>query len=257
PVVDPRYTNCPPAPPAPVEPRLGKGKYMWKKAPGGIKATGIVGALVGIACIVICVAMFAQFIFGSILDYPIIELTDADLEFDEDTFKTEVDRIGLELDRLEAELEAVTDSEEKKQLEKTIDYTDRLLCELEYFADTPSIYNSYMIALVLEEVGDELEDEIEFDGETMEDVMQGAENILLVFGGYGLFILLLTLLAVIFRNNFFTVPALVLGFAFPFLFSGMIYGVLFVVCYVAFFILNIVINSNYRKYKREYKKAVA
>ena len=255
PVENPVY--YPPQSFAPVEPRLGKGKYMWKKAPGGIKTAGVAGALVGILCIVVCIAMFGQFIFGSMLDYPIVKLADADLNFDQNTFEAELKNLEAEYDRLEAELENMTDSEEKKKYEKQIDYVDALLCELEYTVDTTSIFNVYMLASVLDEADDEFEDEIEFDKEEFDEVEDAVKNIILVFGGYGLFILVLTLFALIFRNNFFTVPALILGFAFPFLFSGMIYGVLFVVSYVTFFVLNVVVNSSYRKYKRKYKRAVA
>lgn len=253
PIENPVY--YPPMAPAPVEPKLGKGKYMWKKAPGGIKATAIVGALVGIACIVVCIAMFGQFAFSSMLEYPILELTDTDIEFDQDMFENEIRNLDAEYDRLEAELKNQPDSKEKKELERELEYADALLCELEYTVETPSIYNLYMLASVLEEVADELDDRVEFDEESIEEAVDVADNIVLVFGAYGLLILLLTLFAVIFRNNFFTVPALILGFAFPFMFSGVLYGVLFVACYIVFFILNIVINSNYRKYKKAYKNA--
>lgn len=257
PVYQPPVSYPPATPAIPIETKVGKEKYLWKKAPGGIKAAGIVGTLVGILCLAVCVAMFAQFIFGSILDYPIVKLSEADLGFDEDTFETEVKNLELELDRLEAELDNISDPEEKREAERMLELSDELLTEYESAARTPSIYNFYMMAMFIEEIGDELDDEIEYDKETAEQVMTGARNIALVIGAYGLLIILLTLFAVIFRNNFFVVPALILGFAFPFLFSGLLYGVLFVVGYIVFFILNIVVNSNYRKYKKAFKKAVA
>ena len=256
PAVDPGYTNCPPTT-VTLEPRLSRGKYIWKKAPGGIKASAVAGTVVGILCIVICVAMFVQFFLGSMLEYPIVKMVDADLEFDQSSFENELESLEFQYDRLNEELKSQPDSDEKKELEREMEYVDALICKMECTIDTPSIYNLFMLANVMEEAADELEDSVEYDEESIEEAVDASNNIVLVFGGYGLFILLLTLLAVIFRNNFLTVPALILGVAFPFFFSGVIYGVLFVVGYVTLFILNIEVNSSYRKYKREYKKAVA
>ncbi len=248
------------AAPAYSEPKVGKGKYIKTKASGGIKFASFASRIVGLLCIAVCVAMFAQLLFGSIFDMPIIEYAGVDLEFDEDTIRAELDKLQAEKDRWQAEkdrlsgeLERVPDGEEKEELEESLDQAQetfeiaqKALDFCHDFFDSCSIASVRKLGGVLEDAPES----IEYDPEDINEIVTMVDNILLVFGIYCAFIAFLTLLAFLFRNNILTVLAFILGIGFPILFSGMIYAVLFAVSYLLLFILQFAVNHSYRKYKK-------
>lgn len=247
--ITPVQASIPPQQPAPTPARkVGKLKFLSTLASPKTKKTNLASWIVGAICTVLLSYSFITFYFSPVYDWAILELIAPDDtdelkdKFDEarDEYKKHKEKFDdLEGDELIEELESYFDT----SIDDDIN-TKKLLKRTDAVTKTPSLHNMKSFIDMFEEFSSKLWGN-DVDEDTLE-IFDTISNVLIIVY---VALMLLTLLATLFKKTGLAILVQFLAAIFTFLSAGITPTLILFTAFIVLAVMCKLINKEYKAYR--------